>query len=165
MWGPWSLSPGPHPWWDSLEKSVGGVWYPRLHLSCTLKSPLLSSRGKVLRAENRRRLPCLSIKVVVIIDLALNLQRCSRLLLPHPKGRRAADGRGMALRTTKWTSVRPVRAVGFSSPTAPRNKHWKGQTGMGEDQGESRKLKSNLKDEEGSLRLTCGSTQHTSVGT
>lgn len=35
---------------------------------------------------------------------------------------------------------------------------------MEEDQGESRILRSNLKDEEGSLRLTCGSTQHTSVG-
>ena len=59
----------------------------RWQLAWAMEAPLLSNRGKALTAENKGRLPFLSIKVVVIMSLTLNPHWCSRPPLSHPAGR------------------------------------------------------------------------------
>lgn len=59
----------------------------RWQLAWALEALLLSNRGKAPTAKNKGRLPFLSIKVVVIMDLTLNPHWCSRTPLSYPAGR------------------------------------------------------------------------------
>ena len=59
----------------------------RWQLAWAMEVPLLSNRGKAPTAENKGRLPFLSIKVVVIMDLTLNPLWYSRPPLSHPAGK------------------------------------------------------------------------------
>ena len=86
--GPWSPSPDSHH--DGVllrSRQLVGFGALRLQLGWAMEAPLLSSRGKALTAESGGKLPCLSIMVVVIMDLTLSPHWCSRLPLLHPTGR------------------------------------------------------------------------------
>ena len=65
----------------SLEKpsyQLVGFDALRWQLAWALEAPLLSNRGKAPTADNKGRLPFLSILVVVIMDLTLNPHWFSR---------------------------------------------------------------------------------------
>ena len=136
----------------------------RLYLGWTLESPLVGRRRKALRAENGTRMPYPSIMVVVIINLTLNFQSCSRPLLPHPTERSSSDGRQLGLRKPNglpW-GLQVREDIFLSLPPGINIERAKQAEESTEEKAGCSGLMWKMK--KGSLRLTCGSTQHTSVG-